>query len=243
MLRRTLVPVSLALLLAGCATIGTYQPAYFDQDGTAEAPAMDEPILVVTGAAEDGLVFKGGPTTSTGSGHILELPLGVIVREAALRAFGEVSRGGARHGSQRPEGPLLQVVVTPRVITFDWAWQAEVFGAGSPQVRLEVSVSRLDGAGQVAWERRYQFIEEQSLGFSAVGDLLSWLTHQAAQKAMRRAARDLSSAPATTAPATTQVPPSPIAAPTTPNPATATAPAIELPAPPRGPLHPERPVR
>ena len=191
MLHRIMVAFAAAVLLAGCATVGSYDPAYFDQGGPVDAAALDGQVLVVTGAAEDGLVFKGLPTTVYASGYVLELPLGVIVREAALRAFGEAFRGGAVHGSESPSVAHFKAVVAPHVIGLTWEFIPDL-GLGSAQVRLEVSVSLIDGAGQVAWERRYLSVEDGSKGFSAFENLLSRLAHQAALKAMRQAARELS---------------------------------------------------
>lgn len=191
--RARLVLLAAPLLLAGCSTVGAYQPAFFDQGAPpAEAPALDGQVLVVTSPAGDGFVFEGPGTTGSGpdSVHVLQLPLGVIAREAALKAFGEAFRGGAVPGSERPPGAPFTAVVAPKVTDFSWAWlqgQAE-----SLQVHLEVSVALLDDAGHASWERRYLATEAKAQGFSSVAALLSWLTHQAALKAMRQAARDLS---------------------------------------------------
>ena len=199
MLRAKPAVLAASLLLTGCVTAGSYQPAFFDlpADGAlAAGPAVDGRVLVVTSPAQDGLVFKDHPTTFTGSLYTLQLPLGVIVREAALKAFGEAFAGGAEHGGERPAGASFTAVVTPAVTRFDWEVHfTSLMGGAHPTVNLELSVSLLDGDGQVSWERRYLVSEQDPGGLSSTTDLLGWLTHQAALEAMRQAARDVAGAP------------------------------------------------
>jgi hypothetical protein len=137
------------LLCSGCAWRtyrGTYDPAAFANWRIAADQRVAGRALVMTTPEEDAFVWAGH---QRGWNPTLVVPMGMVVREAAVRTFGGLFLGGAEAGSQPPRAGDERVVVTPRFKVLSHRLEPS-----TQRLAMEVSiqVSVLGPDRQVAFE-------------------------------------------------------------------------------------------
>jgi hypothetical protein len=195
--RRALVPVlAAALLFSGCAQMATYNAAYVGTPGTPAAEKLAGKALVYTVKADDDTSFVGAPTSFTGGGTKLTIPLGVIAREIAATVFGDLFRDGADKANALAGAAGYRVVVQPRVSSFSYEYnQLKNLGfAITPTVVLTLDVSTLDANGQLLKRRSYDSgtVEMPAYFLSgSPGEEIGKGAHKAIYDLMRRAAADI----------------------------------------------------
>lgn len=188
--------LALAALLAGCAQTATYNAAYVSKPSYAEAERLAGRVLVYTEKADDETPYVGAPTSFTGGGTKLTIPLGLIAREIAATVFGELFREGAVKSGSLEGAAQYRVVVQPKVRQFSYEYnQAKNLGfAITPTVILTLDVSLLDGAGKPLRKRSYESgtVEMPAYMISgSPGEEIGKAAHKALSDLMARAASDL----------------------------------------------------
>jgi hypothetical protein len=191
-MKQTVIAASALALASACAFEGRYDKRYFRATGIAEEERLDGRALVLTSSDDDEYVYSARPTGFAGSGTTLTLPLGVVVREAALKVFGDLFRGGADALTDRTGLEGYRAVVSPRLAGF-----SHVYGWTTASVVVSVRVSLLDAKGNVLREKTYSD-EFESEGAGALrasgsdaGSVMSRMAQVAVQTLMLRAAADV----------------------------------------------------
>ena len=146
-----------AFLLSGCATPVYYNPSYVPTALPGGFKPIPGKAFVYTQEANDRYVFKGTPSSFTGSALELSMPLGEMTREIALAAFSKVFTEGAVKGNALPDAVQYQAILEPRSYNFDHKYNAlrNVGFAITPQVRMTLSVKLLSKEGRVIQEKTY----------------------------------------------------------------------------------------
>lgn len=138
------------LLCGGCAVKtyrGTYDPAAFAAWRIAADQRVPGRAWVMTAPEDDAFLWSGH---EKGWNPVLVLPMGMVVREAAVRTFGGLFVGGAEAGCQAPRAGDERVVITPRLKSLSHrldGWTRRM------AVEVSIQVSVLGPEGQVAFER------------------------------------------------------------------------------------------
>ena len=184
------------LLVSGCTYPLKYDPAYLAAARRPAAMQIDGKALIYTTAQEDAYVFSGHPTSFTGSGTTAEVPLGIIVREAARAAFADVFRGGADESNSLGAAQNYRVVVRPRSTHYEYQYnQLRNLGfAITPTVDMQIDVLVVDAAGATIWERAYASGEVAAPSYMIdmkPEEEINKFTHKAAYDLMVRAAGDI----------------------------------------------------
>lgn len=153
LLRAALAALSLSLL-AACSHTGAYNQAYL---AAARKPDASVPgkVLVVTSPADDAYVYTGKPTSFTGGATSITLPLGVIVREAALAAANDTFAGGATAAASAENAKGYSYVITPKLLGFSYEYNQlkNVGFAITPTAVVSLRITALDAAGKPVWSR------------------------------------------------------------------------------------------
>jgi hypothetical protein len=121
-LYRLLAAAASAVALAGCASTGGYNPSYLAAARRAPVLHSDGRVLVVTRPQDETTVYTGRPTSFTGSATTLTLPLGAIVKEAALAAFAATFKSGADAAPEVRDPARYVVIVAPRLSGFAYEY-------------------------------------------------------------------------------------------------------------------------
>src|SRR5688572_16687610 len=109
-----------ALFYSGCAFNAGYNPSYLP----AQAMALGIPgkAAVVMESTDAQRVFSGGPTSFTGGGTTLSIPIGEITKQVALKVFGAASTDGADFREKAQNLSAYRIVVQPKVGQFTYAY-------------------------------------------------------------------------------------------------------------------------
>lgn len=188
--------LAVAILLSGCAQMATYNASYVGTPGTQHADKFPGKILILTDKTDDDTPFIGPPTSFTGGGTTLTIPLGVIAREIGIIVFGDLFRDGAVKANTLGDATGYRIALKPRVTTFSYEYnQLKNLGfAITPTVILTLEVSTLDNAGKVLHKRSYESgtVEMPAYIISgSPGEEIGKGAHKAIYDLMMRAANDL----------------------------------------------------
>lgn len=194
--RGALLLAVLAGVLAGCAQTATYNAAYVTPPATPTADKLAGKALVYTVKADDDAVWTGKPTSFTGGGTTLSIPLGVIAREIAATVFGDAFREGATKAGSLTGADGYRVIVQPRVSAFSYEYN-QLKNAGfavTPTVVLTLEVALLDAGGRTVDQRRYESGTVETAAYfvsGAPGEEIGKATHKALFDLMVKAASDV----------------------------------------------------
>lgn len=146
-----------AFLLAGCAMTSTYNQSYLAAARRPASVQVDGKALVVTTPEDDAYMYKGNPTSFTGSATTLAMPLGSIVKESAVAAFADTFKGGAEAAASTKDAQRYVVVVSPKLTSFTYEYNQlkNVGFAITPTASIVVDVRVLDAKGATQWQRSY----------------------------------------------------------------------------------------
>ncbi len=180
-------------LLASCTHVGTFDPKHFQPWQIAEDKKLEGRALVLTAAEADGYVYSGRPASFVGSANTLTLPLGLLVREAAKRVFGELFLGGADASNDASHLEGYRAVVSPRLVGFTYQYGWSALYSPSGQFALSIRVALLNASGAVVFEKIYESGLLEATGSAQVDapEAISRGAHVAAQTLMLQAAADL----------------------------------------------------
>ncbi len=187
MIRTATTAAGLALL-AGCTLVGAYDPSYFAPWRIDPVKKIEGRALVLTAAEDDAFVYSERPTTFIGSAFTLRLPLGVLAREAALRVFGDLFRGGAAASNDPSNAAGHRAVISPHVTRFThtYYWTRAI-------VSMSVSVRLLDARDVVLFEKSYDAgpVEVETMDGPPAAERFTRTTQVTLQGLMLRAAADV----------------------------------------------------
>lgn len=256
-MRTTLFVLLLACGLGatGCAVRGSQNNSYYEIQERRHATKLPGTLAIVMSSAQQSELYQGRPTSFTGGGSTLTLPIGEITREAARLAAASTFEGGARVLEIHPvSGYIAQI--TPRVtgMTYEYNQLKNAGFAVTPTVDLSLTVDIHDSTGVKRQEKVYRTGPYERPPYvinTQPGEEISRATHKAVMLGMQQAMDDLhrqlsrpqglgepAPPPAVTAPAR----PAPAAAPPPAQPQPAVqAPAAAAPPPPPRPITPPAP--
>lgn len=143
------------LLTSGCAFNAGYNPSYLPAQPM--ALGITGKSAVVMEATDAQWTFTGGPTSFTGGGTKLTLPLGEITKQVALKVFGAAFASGVDFRDKPTDLGAYRLVVQPKVGQFTYAYnQLKNLGfAVTPQVTMHLNVTLLGPDGKKLHEKQY----------------------------------------------------------------------------------------
>ena len=193
-----LLPLALTLIvLLGCAHTGTYNAGYLAAARRPVAAPCDGRVRVVTTEAEDAKIYKGNPTSFTGSATTLTVPLGAIIKEATVAAFSDAFRGGAEASASVHDADRFAAVVSPHPVSFSYAYNElkNVGFAITPTAVVSIDVHVLDASGAIRWQKAYASGPVEGPSYmlnTAPQEEIVKVTHKAVYDLMAKAASDVS---------------------------------------------------
>ena len=146
----------IAVCLSGCAYQAGYNPTYLP-DEEPEYISADEVLLVMPDEVED-FVFKGSPSSFTGGGTTLTIPLGVILREVAEEILEDRFSGRVGFANEFVASEGYRVALSPKIMLFNY-WYNSLKNIGfaiTPEVEVDLHVEILDGDGESIFNQLYK---------------------------------------------------------------------------------------
>jgi hypothetical protein len=186
------------LLLAGCASSIAYRADYVPDRPIPASEQIDGRVLVYTTRADDERLVTGGATSFTGSGAKLTVPVGMMVREIAVKVFSKAASLGAVASNDLNDAAHYSLVVRPEVQEFKYGFpQLKNLGfAITPQVEVRLRVSVLDSDGKPQFEREFAsgVVEGKSYMMSGQPyERINHLAHETIYDLLNKAAADVRS--------------------------------------------------
>lgn len=191
--RTKVLVAALAFGLSGCAFQANLNSTYFEYQPRAYDKKVVGVAVVEMSKTEQENVFTGNPTSFTGGGTTLTLPMGTITREAATLAFKDVFSQGVKVSDSVQSPSEFSAVIHPRVTQYTYEYN-QLKNAGfaiTPTVNIGLSVSLRDSRGNAIWERNFStgnFEGKTYVMSGSPGEEISKTTHQAMMKVMQEAA-------------------------------------------------------
>ena len=187
-----LAPV-LILFLAGCTFNAGYNPAYLPNEPM--KMGINGKSLVVVSEADAQWVFSGSPTSFTGGGTTLKLPLGEITKQVALKVFGAAFKDGADFAGNADNNKGYRLIVRPKVNKFTYAYnQLKNLGfAITPTVEIELHIVLLSPDGKSLLDKTYNGGPTEGSSYVLSGqpqERINQILHQTLFKYMTDAAQD-----------------------------------------------------
>jgi hypothetical protein len=144
-----------SLLLAGCSFNAAYNPDYLPKQPLSLGIAGKSLVVLETGDAS--WTYTGSPTSFTGGGTKLTLPIGEITREVALKVYGAAFKDGADFRNTAGSAAGYRLIVKPKVASFTYAYnQLKNLGfAITPQVKLDLHVTLVSPDGRTLLDKYY----------------------------------------------------------------------------------------
>jgi hypothetical protein len=120
-------------------------------------PKVDGKVLIYTESVNDNYVFKGSPSSFTGGGTELQLPLGVMTREIALVVFGRMFKDGADHANEVKNPTDYRLIIKPQTTSFDYKYNSlkNLGFAITPQTRISIEVIMFDQSNKEVFRKTY----------------------------------------------------------------------------------------
>jgi hypothetical protein len=152
-----ILAVSIALTVSsGCAYQAGYNPTYIP-DEEPEYISADEVLLIMPDEIED-FVYSGSPSSFTGGGTTLTIPLGVILKEVSEEILEDRFSGPVGFANEFKASGQYRLALEPRIKRFDYKYnQLKNLGfAITPEVELDLEVKILDAKGQAIFQQSYE---------------------------------------------------------------------------------------
>lgn len=185
--------LSACILLAGCAFNAGYNPAYLPQEPL--RMGINGKSLVVLSEADAQWSYSGHPTSFTGGGTTLTLPIGEITKQVALRVFGAAFKDGADYHASVENASGYRLIVKPKVNKFTYAYnQLKNLGfAITPTVDIELHVMLVSPDGSTLLDKTYGSGPTEGASYMVSGqpaEKINQILHQHLFKLMTDAAQD-----------------------------------------------------
>lgn len=148
-LARIVLSLVLVSLTSACAYQVGFNPAYLPDEDVELVSAGS--VLLVMPEDEENFVHTGSPSSFTGGGTSLTIPLGYILKSVSEDVLGDRFSGGIAFSNQDMPNSDSAIVFRPSIQRFEfWYNQARNLGfAVTPQVEIDLHVRMLDRAGSV----------------------------------------------------------------------------------------------
>ena len=149
------LPIALSLV-SGCAYQAGYNPTYVPEEEPQYISA-DEVVLVMPDE-EENFVYAGSPSSFTGGGTTLTLPLGVILKEVSEEILEDRFSGRVGFANEFTTDEGYRLALAPTIRRFDYKYnQLKNLGfAITPEVELDLDVKILDADGQAIFQQSYE---------------------------------------------------------------------------------------
>ena len=187
-------PMLAALFLCGCAETLAYRPEDVPDTPIPYPDRITGKILIYTTRTDDDRSITAGSTSLTGAGLKLTVPVGLMVREIALKVFSKAASAGADESDDFTTASRYSIALRPQIENFEYGFPHPKGVEVKPEVRMTLRISLLDATGRVLLEKDYDSGVVSGSRHLISGKLVERtdkLTHEVMFDLMQRAAADV----------------------------------------------------
>ena len=142
--------------LGGCAYQAGYNPTYIP-DEEPDYISSDQ-VLLVMADEDENYVYTGSPSSFTGGGTSLSIPLGAITKEVAEEILEDRFSGRVGFANEFLHDEGYRLALKPRIRRFDYKYNSlkNLGFAITPEVDIDLRITILDSNGQTVFDEVYQ---------------------------------------------------------------------------------------
>ena len=145
-----------ALFLCGCAASMAYRADDVPDEPISDRDRVTGRVMIYTTRTDDDRLITAGSTSFTGAGLKLTTPVGIMVREIALRVFSRAATAGADESDDFTNARQYAIVLRPQIENFEYGFPHPKLGVEvTPEVRMTLRITLLDATGRVLLEKDY----------------------------------------------------------------------------------------
>lgn len=192
-----LIISGLVLILSGCAYNAGYNPTYIP-DENPEYFSSDN-VLLFMEDEEKQFVFTGSPTSLTGSGTTLTLPLGYILKEVSEEVIEDRFSGVMGFSDKIDDNSKYELIFHPSLKRFEFRFnQLRNLGfAITPEVNFDLKIEFFDEEGNSIFSQLYQtgyVAGDTYLISGSPAEEVSQILHKTLYKILKQSFTDANSA-------------------------------------------------
>ena len=151
-------PFLFVLFLGSCAYSGSYNSSFVPQSiPYPDSQKISGKGLVFMEVADEAYIFEGRPTSFTGGGTSLKLPLGVYAKQIALKVFSGLFTEGVRFSNNIEDSGDYLLTISPKVTNFSYAYDAasSLGFAVTPEAKISMQILVYDRNSKKVFEKTY----------------------------------------------------------------------------------------
>jgi hypothetical protein len=184
------------LFLCGCAASMAYRADDVPDRPIAASDRVMGRVLIYTTRTDDERLITAGSTSFTGAGLKLTTPVGIMVREIALKVFSKAASDGADESDNFANASRYAIVIRPQIENFEYGFpHPKKLGIEiTPEVSMTLRITLLDATGRVMLEKDYDsgvVSGDRHVVSGKVVERTNKLAHEVMYDLMRRAAADV----------------------------------------------------
>lgn len=181
------------LLLSACSHTGSYNSSYFEYAPQPVAEKITGSAAIEMSREAQAATFTGKPTSFTGGGTTLTLPLGQIVKEASVLAFRDMFTDGIEVVEAVPPNAPYTMTIRPQVRSFSYEYNQlkNVGFAITPTAVVAIEVSAGAPGNPAAWTQVVDSGTVEGPAYfvtGAPGEEIAKVAHKAVLKTLQKAA-------------------------------------------------------
>ena len=155
---KKLFPFLLVIFLGSCAYSGSYNSSFVPQSiSYPDSQKISGKGLIFMEVADETYIFEGRPTSFTGGGTTLKLPLGEYAKQIALKVFSGLFTEGVRFSNNTEDSSNYLLTISPKVTDFSYAYDsASSLGfAITPEAKISMQITVYDKNSKKVFEKTY----------------------------------------------------------------------------------------
>ena len=179
-----------------CTTSLSYNSQYEGTIGSLSGSQLSGRAAILTTEADENYIYSGSPTSFTGGGSKISIPLGFITKQIAENVFERMFVDGVVPIKDSANAQEYRIVIIPKIRNFSYAYN-QLKNVGmlvTPQVDLSISVDVMNTQGSVI--RSNTFVSGTKDGDSYFmsgnpGERINKLVHETITELLNQSASDV----------------------------------------------------
>jgi len=162
----------------------------------ATSQKLDGKGLIVMSAYDENLIYSDNPSSFTGGGTKLTLPIGQIVKRISLEVFGSIFAKGAYFDNQPSNSEDYILVIKPDVKVDNYKYdQLENLGfAVTPKVSISANIQVLSSDRSIIFDKNYSYVDKKARAYLFAGspdEKINELIHQSIHQILLESLTDI----------------------------------------------------
>jgi|TARA_B110000967_G_C18783474_1_gene509519 hypothetical protein len=189
--------IPLIFFISSCSYDASFRQDFVPMTPSiATSQKLDGKGLIVMSAYDENLIYSDNPSSFTGGGTKLTLPIGQIVKRISLEVFGSIFAKGAYFDNQPSNSEDYILVIKPDVKVDNYKYdQLENLGfAVTPKVSISANIQVLSSDRSIIFDKNYSYVDKKARAYLFAGspdEKINELIHQSIHQILLESLTDI----------------------------------------------------